>query len=157
MGRDAAIADGLSWNLGQSVDVRRRTLQPDVTRDNAIGMTAAERQLFANNWLWHVPLKSIDAMDLRRFAPAYFEMLGHPSYDVYWETFDIEARHGEVDVPAYHFTGWYDPGSIEIPTRDGVRRERRVAARRSDSRPRFGPSIAVDSSGRPALRSPDKP
>jgi len=39
---------------------------------------------------------------------AYFEMISHPSYDEYWKTFDIEARHALFEVPAYHVTGWYD-------------------------------------------------
>jgi putative CocE/NonD family hydrolase len=102
------LADGLSWNLGQGADVRRRTRHPEVIRDAPIGMDEGERQLFATSWLWHVPLKTVDAMELRRFSPAYFEMLSHPSYDAYWKIFDIEARHGEIDVPAFHVTGWYD-------------------------------------------------
>ena len=102
------LADGLSWNLGQGADVRRRVLQAGVSRDGPIGMTESERQMFANHWLWHLPLDAMDAMELRRFAPAYFEMLRHPSYDDYWKTFDVEARHREFDVPAYHLTGWYD-------------------------------------------------
>jgi putative CocE/NonD family hydrolase len=71
-------------------------------------MNANERHLFANHWLSHLPLKTMDAMELRRFAPAYFDMLDHPSYDGYWKTFDVEARHRDFDVPAYHLTGWYD-------------------------------------------------
>src|SRR5262245_6919586 len=134
------LADGLSWNLGQSVDLRRRTLQPDVARASAIGMSAAERQTFANIWLWHVPLSSIDAMDLRRFAPAYFEMLSHPSYDAYWKTFDIEARHGEFEVPAYHFTGWYDTllnGTLR--NFSGLRQHARSERARSGQRLVVGP------------------
>jgi len=102
------LADGLSWNLGQGADVRRRMLHPGVNRDGPIGMNEAERQMFANNWTWHVPLETVDAMELHRFAPAYFEMIRHPSYDEYWKTFDIEARHAQFEVPAYHLTGWYD-------------------------------------------------
>jgi uncharacterized protein len=129
------LADGLSWNLGQGADVRRRTHHPEVPRDGPIGMNETERQLFANSWLWHVPLTSMDAMDVRRFSPAYFDMLRHPSYDSYWKTFDIEARHGEVDVPAYHVTGWYDTllsGTLRNYTglRDHARSERARSAQR---------------------------
>jgi len=102
------LADGLSWNLGQGADVRRRELQPGADRDHAIGLTAAERRSLADEWLWHVPLTSIDALEIQRVAPGYFEMLAHPSYDRYWETFDVEARHAEFDVPALHLTGWDD-------------------------------------------------
>jgi putative CocE/NonD family hydrolase len=35
-------------------------------------------------------------------------MLSHPSFDAFWSTFDVAARHRQFDVPAYHLTGWYD-------------------------------------------------
>jgi putative CocE/NonD family hydrolase len=129
------LADGLSWNLGQSADVRRRALRAETNRDRAIGMNEAERQLFANHWLSHLPLKSMDAMELRRFAPAYFDMLAHPSYDEYWKTFDVEARHREFDVPAYHLTGWYDTlltGTLRNFA--GLRRDARSERARSGQR-----------------------
>ena len=134
------LADGLSWNLGQSADVRRRMLTPQVDRDGAIGMTEPERKTFADSWLWHVPLKTIDAMELRRFAPAYFEMLSHPSYDGYWKTFDIESRHGDFDAPAFHVTGWYDTlvnGTIRNFA--GIRRHARSEQARSGQRLIVGP------------------
>jgi uncharacterized protein len=134
------LADGLSWNLGQGADVRRRVLHPDANRDGAIGMDQGERQMFANNWLWHVPLNTIDAMELRRFSPAYFEMLKHPSYDEYWKTFDIEMRHGEFEVPAYHFTGWYDTLlSGTLRNYAGLRRNARTERARSGQRLVVGP------------------
>jgi putative CocE/NonD family hydrolase len=85
------LADGLNWNLSQGADVRRRQTNPTVSRDGAIGMTPEERQKFAAEWLWHVPLKSIDVMNIREYAPGYFAMLAHPSYDDFWRTFDVEA------------------------------------------------------------------
>ena len=134
------LADGLSWNLGQGADVRRRTLHPEVVRDAPIGMDETERQLFAASWLWHVPLKTMDAMDVRRYSPAYFEMLSHPSYDAYWKTFDIEARHAEIDVPAFHVTGWYDTlltGTLRNYT--GLRQHARSDRARSAQRLLIGP------------------
>jgi uncharacterized protein len=102
------LNDGLGWNLGQMADVRRRTFTPTANRDAAIGMDADSRKAFRERWLWHVPLKSMDALELKRFAPGYNEMLSHPSYDTFWETFDIEVRHDRIQVPAHHLTGWYD-------------------------------------------------
>src|SRR5262245_33581150 len=102
------LADGLNWNLSQGVDVRRRRTDPDANRDGAIGPTPEERRRFTSEWLWHLPLQSIDAMSIREYAPGYFTMLAHPSYDDYWRTFDVEAKHGDFDVPAFHITGWYD-------------------------------------------------
>jgi putative CocE/NonD family hydrolase len=102
------LSDGLGWNLGQAADVRRRILTPDVTRDGPIGLDDQQQSMLREQWLWHVPLKSLDVLDLRRYAPGYFEMLAHPSYDEYWKTFDIASRHGQFQTPALHLTGWYD-------------------------------------------------
>jgi uncharacterized protein len=102
------LNDGLGWNLGQAVDVRRRILTPDADRDGPIGSNEAQSKEFRDQWLLEVPLKSMDAMELHRYAPGYRLMLDHPSYDDYWKTFDIEARHNQFQVPAYHLTGWYD-------------------------------------------------
>jgi len=134
------LADGLNWNLGQSVDVRRRRTDPSANRDGSIGLTADERKSFNDEWLWHLPLKTIDAMDLRRDAPGYFQMLDHPSYDAYWRIFDIESRHGEIDVPALHLTGWYDAllnGTIRNFT--GLRANARSARARDGQRLVIGP------------------
>jgi putative CocE/NonD family hydrolase len=102
------LNDGLGWNLGQSADVRRRLLTPAVDRDGPIGMTPDQSKAFRERWLWHVPLKTMDALDLKRLAPGYADMLAHPSYDDFWKTFDVEARHDRIQVPAFHLTGWYD-------------------------------------------------
>lgn len=102
------LNDGLSWNLGQASDVRRRVFTPEVTRDGPIGMTPEQSRAFRERWLWHVPLKTFDALELRRFAPGYSDLLAHPSNDEYWKTFDIEARYERFQVPAFHLTGWYD-------------------------------------------------
>ncbi|HUF47344.1 MAG TPA: CocE/NonD family hydrolase [Vicinamibacterales bacterium] len=102
------LGDGLSWNLGQAMDVRRRLLTPGLDRDGPIGLDADTRRALNERWLWHVPLATMDAMDLHRFAPGYRQMLDHPDYDAFWETFDIAARHDRFQVPAFHITGWYD-------------------------------------------------
>jgi putative CocE/NonD family hydrolase len=102
------LNDGLGWNLGQAIDVRRRTFTPLADRDGPIGLDAEERRTLRERWLWHIPLKSMDALELRRFAPGYFEMLEHPAYDSFWETFDIASKHSRFEAPAHHLTGWYD-------------------------------------------------
>jgi uncharacterized protein len=134
------LADGLSWNLGQSVDVRRRQRDPAADRDGAIGLNDEERHKLGDEWLWHVPLKTIDAMEVRRFSPGYFEMLNHPSYDEYWQTFDVEQRHGEFEVPAFHFTGWYDT-LLDGTLRNfaGLRAHARSARARDGQRIVIGP------------------
>jgi uncharacterized protein len=102
------LSDGLGWNLGQAVDVRRRVLTPQAGRDGPVGLNDAESKALREQWLWHVPLKTMDALEIRKYAPGYFLMLEHPTYDAYWQTFDIQARHDQFQAPAYHLTGWYD-------------------------------------------------
>jgi putative CocE/NonD family hydrolase len=102
------LSDGLGWNLDQAVDVRRRVLTPEANRDGPADLNDAESKAFHEQWLWHVPLKTMDALEIRKYAPGYFLMLEHPTLDAYWRTFDIAARHDQFQVPAYHLTGWYD-------------------------------------------------
>lgn len=133
------LSDGLSWNLGQSVDARRRVSEPWPNRDAPAGLDEVERTLL-ERWLWHVPLKTLRAMDLPRFAPGYFRMLEHPSFDAFWRTFDIASRHDQFDVPALHVTGWYD--SLLAGTLDnfaGLRALSRSAAAREGQRLVVGP------------------
>ena len=100
------LSDGLSWNLGQAIDVRRRVLTPEADRDGPIGLDAGQRQTLRATWYWHLPLKSFNELDLRRFAPGYFQMLDHPDADAFWAPGDIESRHDRFLVPAFHLTGW---------------------------------------------------
>ncbi|MCC6774926.1 MAG: CocE/NonD family hydrolase, partial [Gemmatimonadaceae bacterium] len=102
------LADGLGWHLGQAMDARRRALDPSAHRDAAIGLTAAQREMLRNDWMWRLPLSDITALDLRRYSPGYFDMLAHPSRDAFWDRFDVAARHAKFEVPAFHLTGWYD-------------------------------------------------
>ncbi|MBL8137591.1 MAG: CocE/NonD family hydrolase [Acidobacteria bacterium] len=102
------LGDGLSWSLGQAKDVRRRMLEPAANRDGELGLTPAERTRLRGEWYRHLPLNTIEALQLRRYSPGYFELLQHPSYDAFWTTFDVAAKHPRFEVPAYHLTGWYD-------------------------------------------------
>ena len=133
------IADGLNWNLGQGADVRRRRTEPAADRDGSIGMSTVERQSL-NQWLWHMPLKTLSGTSLKEYAPGYFTMLEHPSYDAYWRTFDIESRHNQVETPALHLTGWYDAllnGTIRNFA--GLRANARTARGRDGQRLIIGP------------------
>ena len=102
------LGDGLSWSLGQGKDVRRRLLEPTADRDSELGLSPEERKQLQSEWYRHLPLNTIEALQLRRYSPGYFDLLQHPSYDTFWTTFDVAARHGQFEVPAYHLTGWYD-------------------------------------------------
>jgi putative CocE/NonD family hydrolase len=102
------LGDGLGWSLGQAKDVRRRMLEPAANRDGELGLSPEERKQLQSEWYRHLPLNTIEALQLRRYSPGYFDLLQHPSYDTFWTTFDVAAKHPQFEVPAYHLTGWYD-------------------------------------------------
>ncbi len=134
------LLDGLRWNLGQAVDVRRRLTHPELSRDTPIGLTDEEDQLVEERWVWHLPLSTMNARSLPQYMPGYFEMLSHPSYDSYWERFDISRRHERFETPALHLTGWYD--SLLVGTLrnfQGLRTNAATPAARSGQRLVVGP------------------
>lgn len=129
------LEDGLAWNLDQAADVMRRSRAPVADRDAAIGMTPQQRMLFRQSWLWYLPLKAFDALDLRRFAPGYFEMLDHPTDDAYWAPSNIAARYSQFNVPALHIVGWYDVfAASTIANFTGLRHAARSADARNQQR-----------------------
>jgi putative CocE/NonD family hydrolase len=103
------LSDGLGWNLGQAADVsRRRGGASFLERDGPIGLTADERTKLRSSWVRHLPLRSLDVLGVQDLAPGYGWMLEHPSYDTWWETYDLRLRHDRFETPALHVTGWYD-------------------------------------------------
>jgi len=135
------LADGLGWNLGQAADVRRRERGASFEeRDGPIGMTAEERRLLRERWLWHVPLATVPAPGLHRLAPGYFRMLEHPAYDDFWTKFDVAAHQRDFETPALHITGWYDTLlSGTLANFVGLRANAATARARSGQRLIVGP------------------
>ncbi len=135
------LSDGMYWNLGQAADVRRRAAGASFEdRDGPIGLTGEERRKVREELLWQVPLASMGALGIKDLAPGYFQMLAHPSYDTFWETYDIARRHGSFETPALHVTGWYDTllrGTLE--NFSGLRANARTLRARDGQRLVVGP------------------
>lgn len=53
-----------------------------------------------------LPLSSAldDIVDL----PYYRGVIEHEEYDEFWSSYSLRERYGDVDVPAYFMTGWFD-------------------------------------------------
>ena len=78
------------------------------TRTNRTQYLWLPEELHLSRLYWHLPLITGDEA-AGRPCEFYREWIRHPSYDAYWEQLgNLEARHGEIDVPAYGFGGWYD-------------------------------------------------
>jgi hypothetical protein len=142
------LLDGLRWNLGQAVDVRRRQLAPPI--DAPVGLTDEEDALVLERFIWHLPLSTMSAYSIGEDAPGYFDMLRHPSYDEFWERFDISRRLENFETPALHLTGWYD--SLLVGT---LRNFEGLRAYASTDRARTGQRLIVGpwTHARPSERS----
>jgi len=71
------------------------------------GRTNQWRNYDWNRVIWHLPLMTMDhaaGHDL----PHWRDWISHVNYDEYWKGIDVQARVGEIDVPAYSIGGWYD-------------------------------------------------
>ncbi|MGH2457310.1 MAG: CocE/NonD family hydrolase [Chloroflexota bacterium] len=53
-------------------------------------------------------LPLISALDDVADCPAYRLFVSHSTFDEYWKSYSLRDKYGEVDVPAYFITGWYD-------------------------------------------------
>ena len=53
-------------------------------------------------------LPLMTALDDITPVPHVKEWLKHDRYDDYWKAYGIKEKYGEIDVPAYFVTGWYD-------------------------------------------------
>ena len=103
-------------------------------------MNESERQMFANRWIWHVPLETVDAMELQRLSPAYFEMLATRRTTSTGRPSTSRRATRQFEVPAYHFTGWYDTllnGTLRNFA--GLRKNARTERARSGQRLVVGP------------------
>ena len=54
------------------------------------------------------------ALDEMVDRPWVKTLLDHPTYDDYWKSYGTKGKYGEILVPAYFLTGWYDNLEKEI-------------------------------------------
>ena len=57
--------------------------------------------------LRHLPLATAVESNIGR-SDYFGGVIEHDSYDEWWSRYSLRERYGEVDVPAYFMTGWYD-------------------------------------------------
>lgn len=60
----------------------------------------------AGELYWRLPLN--DLTELGDLAPHYFDWLGHPSYDAYWQSVAPATDFGAIQAPALSIGGWFD-------------------------------------------------
>ncbi|HET8647764.1 MAG TPA: CocE/NonD family hydrolase, partial [Vicinamibacteria bacterium] len=82
-------------------DARRRAGLPGPqTRGAADRLWRYER----HKWLWFLPWSELPEHAFGPLTPYFKAYLRNPTRD----HFRFQGRHGEVEVPVFHRTGWYD-------------------------------------------------
>ena len=61
---------------------------------------------------WMLPLKSIPEHTGVR-SQFLADVIAHDTHDDFWKAMSIRDKYPEMDVPAFHVTGWYDDLSQE--------------------------------------------
>lgn len=85
------LALGLSWGPGQEA-IHEKKPRPSPSWVEVMN---------------HVPLKS--SMDLIGIHSQFVaDTLTHATYDDFWQRMSIREKYTQMDVPAFHLTGWYD-------------------------------------------------
>ena len=56
----------------------------------------------------HLPLATVIEEFVGYPLEFYRGVIEHDRYDEWWSRYSLRHRYGEVDVPAYFMTGWYD-------------------------------------------------
>ncbi|HWN06892.1 MAG TPA: CocE/NonD family hydrolase [Steroidobacteraceae bacterium] len=83
-------------------------IAPDARRRLGMASGDAERrwQDVSGEFLSWLPMR--DLPELRREAPYYFEWLGHPPEDPWWDWAELRGRYGRVTAAVLNLSGWYD-------------------------------------------------
>ena len=61
-----------------------------------------------NDYINHLPLRTIDRAATRQKLGFYQTVLNHPSYDSFWKKMSVFENIAQVRVPVFSVGGWYD-------------------------------------------------
>jgi hypothetical protein len=67
------------------------------------------RTVSFDNFVRHLPLRTMDTHALGRELPLWRAALDHPTYDAFWREISVRERLSRVAVPAFSVAGWFDP------------------------------------------------
>jgi len=96
----------ISWLNGRLPDIKKRR----GIEGKEASPEEARNEWTQNKWKWlsYLPLRNFPL--LKEFCPYYDEWLSHPDDGSYWDFANVEKKYGQVEVPAYNLTGWFDDG-----------------------------------------------
>ena len=107
---------------------------------------AARGPAYTDKWRWFLPLGKFPPMhpEEPRIAEYFYDWLGHPDNDAYWQQWSIRERWSSINVPALNFDGWYDiflNGATENFA--GMRKQGGSAVARDGQRLVIGPWVHI--------------
>ena len=91
-----------SWSLGLAMETARR----QGLKQQMADLSAAYSQL--PTIFNQLPLKQYELLQTNQIAPWFFDWLGHPNKDAYWDRWDLKPFYSQIRIPALHVGGWYD-------------------------------------------------
>jgi uncharacterized protein len=97
-----ALAFTTSWALELAADQARRAGDEPAWRELAAA-AANPGPVYE-----HLPLADPPVPSLPRYAPYYFDWIGHPANDENWRRWSIEDDYGSIRAAGFHYGGWYD-------------------------------------------------
>lgn len=128
--RTGRVQQWLFRSLGPDLR-RRKGLAPPHTPAEAAESVARDRE----KPLWFVPLKDVPDEYAGGCREIWHYWLDHHHEDI----FDFQKRHGEVDVPVLHVTGWHDRLVLTVDHFSGMRGNARTSGARKAQRLVVGP------------------
>jgi putative CocE/NonD family hydrolase len=60
------------------------------------------------DYIYHLPLRTVDRAATRQTLGFYQTILNHPSYDSFWRHLSVLENIAQVRVPVFSVGGWYD-------------------------------------------------
>jgi len=91
------------YSTGGAVKLGHRLLW---LSDNLTAPGAAKPKF--TDYIYHLPLRTIDRAATRQTLGFYQTILNHPSYDSFWKGQSVLENISQVRVPVFSVGGWYD-------------------------------------------------
>ena len=102
VGGTFGLAAVMDWALILAGEAAKR--RGDAAALGAIGAA----QAVCGNWPAALSLRDIPFLETPDLLPFLKDYVDHPAEGAYWEEWEIAPRLGQIDVPCFHVSGWYD-------------------------------------------------